>query len=93
MNPRDYYPGQITTNQETLEHIARMVNGDICDAIDAALSEIENVGWKWIKTDGYHGSVVDTDGNQHNLWAAQSFAEAVAMAFRLMQDYRKLGWI
>ena len=93
MNLANYTPqsGQ-QTNKEIAEQIASMIDGDLIDALDAMLAYIQDAGWTWEKPEGFFGAVVDSNGNRHILWSAQSFADAVTQAFRLLKQYEKMGW-
>jgi hypothetical protein len=85
------YPNTMT-NQQVANHIARSIDGDEIDAIDTMLKELEGAGWTYEKPEGYFGAVVDSRGERHLLWTAQSFADAVVVAYRLLGQYRELGW-
>lgn len=73
--------------------IAQLIGGDIYDAIDAVLSYIENQGWQWKKPEGYHGAVIDNQGEYHLLHMAHTFSDAVADAFRLLKQFEAHGWV
>jgi len=81
------------TNREVADYIARSIGGDEIDAVDTMLAELEASGWNYEKPEGFYGAVVDNRGECHILWAAQSFIDAVVIAYRMLHQYKELGWV
>jgi len=89
---RDYQPSLYKRNIEITEELARLLDGDTSDVVDAILTYLEDKGWRWAKPEGYHGAVIDDRGNYHLLHMAQSFIDATIDALRLAKQFEALGW-
>ena len=90
---RELTPAPTMTNADMITVIARLVQGDLVDALDAILALLNESGWEWRKPEGYFGAVVDNHGEYHLLHYSQSWPDAVANAYRLHQQYRAMGWL